>query len=116
MSDKLELVKAIGATALPLVGSALAGSGYDQQNTLSEWYDKLKCSKLTPPNWVFPIVWAYIYPSTGYASFLVWRAGGGFGGLAQGPLVLYAATLGFNWAFSPLFFGRRDVKAVSRIS
>jgi translocator protein len=113
MNNKLDLVKALGASALPLVGSALASSGYSQGSALTEWYDKLKRPKLAPPNWVFPIVWSYIYPSTGYASYLVWRAGGGFGGLAQGPLLLYAATLGFNWAFSPLFFGRRDVKAVS---
>jgi translocator protein len=113
MSEKLKLAYAIGASALPFVGSILASSGYDSGKAITEWYDKLNAPKLKPPNWVFAPVWSYLYTSSGYASYLVWSSGGGFSGLAQGPLLLYGATLIFNWAFSPIYFGRRDVKMVS---
>jgi translocator protein len=111
--NKLEIARIVGASALPLVGCVIAGSGVDPEKAMTEWYDKLKQPRLTPPNWVYSAVWGYLYPTTGYASYLVWKTGGGFEGAARGPLMLYGATLGLNWAFSPLYFGRRDVKAVS---
>ena len=48
----------------------------------------------------------------GYASYLVWREGGGFEGSNRLPLTMFGTQLVINWAYSPIFFGTRNLKWV----
>lgn len=67
-------------------------------------YAQLNQPPLSPPGWVFPVVWTILYLLMGYASYRVLTA--------QAPreekrraLLVYGAQLLVNFLWSPIFFG-----------
>lgn len=62
---------------------------------------------LTPPAWVFPVVWTALYLLMGYASYRISQALKPTG-YKNKTLILYAIQLFFNFVWSPLFFGLRN--------
>lgn len=66
------------------------------------WYAALDKSALTPPGWVFPIVWSALYLSIGVALFVFLLHTD-----RRGPaLAMFAVQLVLNGVWSWLFFGR----------
>ncbi len=60
----------------------------------------LEKSPLTPPGYVFPIVWTALYILMGVASYLVAVSGGD----VKTPLTLYALSLAANFLWPVVFF------------
>lgn len=71
-----------------------------------EWYVQLRKPAWNPPGWVFGPVWTLLYGMMAVSAFLVWRRGG-FAAQWR-PLGLFLLQLGFNAAWSPLFFGMHN--------
>lgn len=87
------------------VAAATRTAGGRAASDGSGWYARLK-PRWTPPAVVFPIVWTVLYACIGAALFLAMRYG-----LGRLTIVLFAANLALNAAWSPLFFGKRAFAA-----
>lgn len=69
----------------------------------SPWYDALEKSALTPPSWVFGVVWPVLYVLMAVAIWMVWRAPDQ--PARSRALILFAVQLLVNFIWSPVFFG-----------
>ena len=95
---KFDVKKYVISVAIPLaVGglSALVSGG------ASGFADIVK-PPLTPPGWVFPVVWTVLYILMGSAFYLVWTADKGIKDIA---FFLYFLQLAMNFLW-PVFFFR----------
>lgn len=109
--DKLKVAAAI---IIPNIGNFIQKHYIDGLKVPGGpcWYTGLNKPWYTPPNYVFPPMWLTMYTSMGYASYLVWRDGNGFGGQASCALLLYGTHLISQWAWSPIFFKHHSMKWV----
>lgn len=75
------------------------------------WYPAVRKPTWTPPAGVFGPVWTLLYLAMGYAAYRVFRTGGGWV-----PMATYCLQLGLNFAWSIVFFERRDLKAAKWVT
>ena len=91
------------AIAIPLVlvggGSALATMNAMEQ------YGAIQKPMLSPPGWLFPVVWSILFLLMGIASYLVWRSDSPNRGTA---LTVYGIQLAFNFLWILVFFCMRS--------
>ena len=88
----------IAGVMLPLAVGALAGwisrDGMAEQQFLNQ-------PLLSPPQWLFPIVWAILYILMGIASARIYD---GYAENREKALLLYSVQLGMNFLWSIFFF------------
>ena len=85
--------------AIPIVVgglSALLSGGMDNFDTLIK-------PPLSPPGWLFPVVWTILYLMMGFASFLVYTANAPTY-KKNSALLVYGIQLFFNFLWSIIFF------------
>lgn len=85
----------------------LAAAGTGGAFRPDAWYRQLDKPAWTPPDWVFPVVWLVIYSMIAVAGWLVWRTRPS---LMEPAIICWALQLGFNAAWSWLFFGRKSIR------
>ena len=96
---KIDWKKLLIALGIPLaVGglSALLSGGMAQYRVMNQ-------PPLSPPGWIFPVVWTVLYLLMGYASYLVWTSSASQNE-KRGALILYGAQLAANFIWPLLFF------------
>ena len=69
-----------------------------------ELYSSFVKPPLSPPGWVFPVVWTILFILMGVASWLVYRSDSP---LKSPALFLYGAQLAVNFFWTLTFFGER---------
>jgi len=82
-------------------GAATTGAIFEP----GSWYDELEKPGFTPPNWAFPVVWTTLYICIAVAAA---RAAplddSGY------AMAFFAVQVAFNTLWTPVFFGRRNMK------
>ena len=86
--------------AIPILGGTLAGlismGGMDIFASVNK-------PPLSPPAWLFPVVWTILYALMGIASYLVYNSGSGREEKRR-ALTVYGVQLLFNFIWPILFF------------
>lgn len=97
---KIELKKELLiAIAIPVIAGGIVGilTASSMQD-----FEALMKPPLSPPGWLFPVVWAILYTLMGIASYLVWRDG--TGEQKKQALTLYGLQLIVNLLWPVAFF------------
>ena len=71
------------------------------------WYYSLNKSPLTPPNWVFPVIWTILYLMIAL-SFLFYIKGG-FNKDKVIPFIIFIIQLALNFSWAPVYFGKHNI-------
>ena len=98
MSKYLSLIPFLVLVSMAAASGAMFQTG--------PWYEALNKPWWTPPNWVFPIAWTFLYLMIAVAGWLVWRADG-----VGTALVIWIVCLILNALWSYIMFGRQDIGA-----
>ncbi len=95
---RIYLKKLIAAIAIPLLAGGL--SAFISRKGMANFAEVAK-PPLSPPNWLFPVVWSILYILMGIASYLVYvsKTKG-----RENALTFYGVQLFFNFLWSILFF------------
>lgn len=86
-------------------GTAALG-GYFTSLSVGDWYLTLEKPFWNPPGWVFGPVWMFLYGCMAIAGWLVWSSGSWK--KINVEISLFFVQLGFNLAWSILFFGLKN--------
>ncbi len=98
---KIDWKKLLICLAIPLgvggLASLLTGGGMGE-------YAVMNRPPLSPPGWLFPVVWTALYLLMGYASYRIYTSGAEQTQIRQ-SLILYGAQLIVNFLWPLVFFG-----------
>ncbi len=76
----------------------------------STFYDKLTKPPLSPPGWIFPIIWAILYALMGISAFFIFSANAKHD-QRKSALVLYGIQLFVIFSWSIVFFRFEQIGA-----
>jgi benzodiazapine receptor len=71
------------------------------QANIYPWYEHLNKSSLTPPGFIFSVVWTFLY---GLLAVIAWSLSNQDIAYTKRAKVLFALQMLMNWTWTPLFF------------
>ena len=104
MVFKFDLKRFLISVLIPLVVgglSALITSG--NMNI----YSSIIRPPLSPPGWVFPVVWSLLYFLMGVSVYLVWNSALR-DNIKRRAFILFGIQLALNFIWSPIFFNQQQ--------
>jgi tryptophan-rich sensory protein len=107
-SLRTESAVALGVFSALTAGVGLLGASVTNHGT-QLWYRRLRKPPFQPPSSTFRWVWPVLYGCTALSGWRVWNQPAG--PARSRALGLWALQLGFNAAWSWLFFGKRRLKS-----
>lgn len=87
----------------------LAVGGFSALLTMNsmESFESINKPPLSPPGWLFPVVWTILYVLMGIAAYLVFTSDASKK-QKNTALLVYGIQLFFNFLWSMIFFNRED--------
>ena len=99
ITSNIKIKSLLVSIAIPLVvgglSSLITGDGFKN-------YSEVTQPALSPPSWLFPIVWTLIYIMMGIAAYLIYESGHES---SKKALTLYVIQLAINFIWPIFFFG-----------
>ena len=86
--------------------AAVVGSLFTTKNVKSDWYDSIKPS-ITPPNWVFPVVWNILFFLIALSLYFVWTSKKSVKENKK-IIIVYGINFLLNVLWSVLFFSLKQ--------
>ncbi len=100
VTSNIKWKKLIVCVAIPLIVGGLSAliskSGFEK-------YAEMPKPALSPPSWLFPVVWTILYVLMGIASYRIFTAEGDMT-KRKNALIFYGIQLFFNFAWTIVFF------------
>lgn len=94
------LIFVVGTELVGALSALVSGGGF------SAYYASLQRPPLSPPGWLFPVMWAILYAVMGVSAYLV-KESDAF--TKRGALIVYGVQLFVNFLWSPVFFGLKSL-------
>ncbi len=104
MVFKFNLKRFLISVAIPLVVGGL--SAFITRGNM-DLYSQINRPPLSPPAWLFPVVWTILYTLMGISLYLVWNSDGEYNE-KRNAYIFFAIQLFLNFIWSPIFFGGRQ--------
>lgn len=93
-----------------LITLFVAIAGYFITKTSRDtWYSGLQQSSLSPPNWLFGVVWPILYFLIAVSVYLTYKAAGTKKAQSE-VFLIFIISMAFNLLWTIVFFGLRDIR------
>ncbi|HEY9787879.1 MAG TPA: TspO/MBR family protein [Candidatus Obscuribacterales bacterium] len=105
--ELLEIFVFLGSILVCFLAAAIVG--HFTEKSLGAWYLRLSKPAITPPEWVFTVIWSLLYLLMGLALGIVLTEGRPE--QLAAPVLLFVIQLCLRIAWAAAFFGQRNPAA-----
>lgn len=108
MVFKFNLKRFLISIAIPLIVGGV--SAFITRGSM-DLYSQINQPPLSPPSWLFPVVWTILYTLMGISLYLVWNSNTSYSDKRR-AYIFFGVQLFLNFIWSPIFFiGRQYLLA-----